>query len=106
MSYFRGKITNLGLQLDFLVTALHSLGTYYGLDWVALITGISGSYLITNRNRWGFFISGAGCVAGFTVAFTAGQFGFVAYNIIIVAMMIRGFLLWGPPFQGHLEAAE
>jgi len=92
--------------MDFLLTALHSLGTYYGLDWIALITGISGSYLITNRNRWGFFISGAGCIAGFTVAFMAGQFGFVAYNIIIVAMMVRGFLLWGPSYRTGFEPAE
>jgi len=85
---------------------LHSFSLYYGLDWLALIAGVYGSFLMTNRNRWGFLVSGLACIAGFTVATLSGQFGFVAYNAILMVLMVRGFLLWGPSYRSGLEAAE
>ena len=68
------------------------LTNYYGLDWLALIFGISGSYLITNQNRMGFLLCCAGCLCGFTVAAISAQFGFVMYNVILTAIMIRGYI--------------
>lgn len=82
---------------------LQSFGHYYGLDWLALLAGVTGSYLLTSRNRWGFCASGIGCVAGFGAAVLSGQFGFIAYNLIILALMARGFVLWG---RAMPEAAE
>ena len=89
-----------------LETLLNSFSIYYGLDWLALGTGVLGSYLLTNRNRAGFLLSGIGCLSGFAVAMISGQFGFVAYNLILIGMMVRGFLLWGPSYRGGMEPAE
>lgn len=85
---------------------LNSFSTYYGLDWLALVAGVYGSYLMTNRNRVGFLVTGIGCLSGFAVAMISNQFGFVAYNLILIGMMVRGFLLWGPSYRSGLEPAE
>ncbi len=85
---------------------LNSFSIYYGLDWLALAAGVYGSYLMTNRNRIGFLMTGIGCLSGFAVALISGQFGFVAYNLILMGMMVRGFLLWGPTYRRALEPAE
>lgn len=87
-------------------TFLNSFSIYYGLDWLALVAGVYGSYLMTNRNRIGFLMTGIGCLSGFAVALISGQFGFVAYNLILMGMMVRGFLLWGPSYRRGLEPAE
>lgn len=85
---------------------LNSFSTYYGLDWLALVAGVCGSYLMTNRNRFGFLITGIGCLSGFAVAMISGQFGFVVYNAILLGMMVRGFLLWGPSYRKGAMPAE
>jgi hypothetical protein len=85
---------------------LHSFTVYYGIDWIALVAGVSGSYLMTNRNRLGFLMSGFACVAGLIIAAMSGQFGFIAYNIIIIGLMVRGYRLWGRSYHNGLEAAE
>lgn len=64
---------------------------YYGLDWLALAFGLSGSYLISSQNRFGFLLAGVGCLCGFGVALLSAQFGFVVYNVLLLAIMLRGF---------------
>ena len=79
--------------------------SYYGLDWLALAFGISGSYLITNQNRMGFVLCGVGCLCGFAVAAMSAQFGFVMYNVILIAIMIRGYINLSR-YQAQGEPAE
>jgi hypothetical protein len=67
---------------------------YYGLDWVAFITGLSGAYLITKKSYWGFALSGLCCFAGFAVAALSYQFGFIAYNLVLMTIMAKGFMDW------------
>ncbi len=64
---------------------------YYGLDWLALAFGLSGSYLISSQNRFGFLLAGVGCLCGFCVALLSAQLGFVVYNVLLLAIMLRGF---------------
>jgi hypothetical protein len=75
---------------DFMALA----GQYYGLDWLALVFGLAGMWCLTQQKRIGFCISSVGCLAGFGAAVLSGQLGFVAYNLILVAMMMRGFFRW------------
>jgi len=88
-----------GVFLEFLSGLFSALGQYYGLDWLALCFGISGMWLLTQQKRTGFCIGALGCVAGFGAALLSGQFGFVAYNLILIAMMLRGFIRWGAASQ-------
>lgn len=67
---------------------------YYGLDWATLAFGLIGCYLTSNRRREGFLFSILSCLCGFSVATMSGQYGFVAYNAILVLMMARGYTGW------------
>lgn len=72
-----------------------SLTLYYGLDWLAFISGLSGMYLITRKSRWGFILSAICCMCGFAVAFIGHQFGFLPYNFLLMLIMVKGFFKWG-----------
>ena len=72
----------------------HSFSIYHGLDWLSLITGLVGTYLITNKNYWGFIWAFISCANGFSIALISQQFGFIVYNAILMALMARGFMNW------------
>jgi hypothetical protein len=74
---------------------LESLSSYYGLDWMTMIFGMTGTWLVTNQNRMGFVLSALAALCGFSVAAMAGQFGFLVSNALTMALMLRGFTLWG-----------
>lgn len=71
-----------------------SLLQFYGLDWLAFISGISGMMLITRKLRLGFALSTLSCLAGFATAALSGQFGFVVYNLLLATIMIKGYISW------------
>lgn len=73
---------------------LESFQNYYGLDWLALICGFSGMYLLTKKHKAGFLLSAAGCCAGLAVAAISIQFGFIISNILMVSIMLKGYLDW------------
>ncbi len=80
---------------------IESFYAYYGLDWLALLCGVIGMYLITLKSRIGFLFSGLSCMSGFAVAMISLQFGFVAYNIILLSMMTKGYIEWGRDEDPH-----
>lgn len=81
---------------------IESFQMYYGLDWGALCFGLIGCYLVTNKNRFGFLFSMCGCMCGFGVALVSQQYGFIVYNIILISLQTRGFVLWGRPAPARL----
>ncbi|QQG36742.1 MAG: hypothetical protein HYS17_02910 [Micavibrio aeruginosavorus] len=85
---------------------LDALTVYYGLDWVALILGISGSYMITEQNRYGFVLTALACLCGFAVAVLSSQFGYVIYNVLLAAIAVRGFSNLSRYQRGTAEPAE
>lgn len=84
---------------------IQSFSIYYGIDWLAMLLGMTGFYLITNRNYWGFACSIVGCCCGLSVATISGQYGFITYNIILIIMMMRGIIMWRREAV-NLQAAE
>jgi len=73
---------------------VHTVLQYYGLDWLSMTTGLTGSFMISNRDKRGFILSGMSCICGLSVAILSGQTGFIAYNAILISIMCRGFLNW------------
>lgn len=73
---------------------MESLRLYYGLDWIALAAGVTGTWLVTRKNPTGFIISGIACCCGFGVALLSLQFGFVLYNTILIGLMAKGYMEW------------
>ncbi|MDB5491471.1 MAG: putative rane protein [Micavibrio sp.] len=75
----------------------HTLFQFYGLDWMTMIFGLTGSYMISNRDKRGLAINALACVFGLSVALLSGQAGFVAYNAILILLMCKGLLSWNQP---------
>lgn len=68
---------------------------FYGLDWLCMAFGLTGTWLMTRKNRAGFGFNALACVCGVSVAVLSGQIGYIVYNGIIMAMMVRGYMAWG-----------
>ena len=69
------------------------IGNYYGLDWATLVLGVTASLLLTGgRLRLGFSISILACICAFAVATMSHQNGFVVYNLLLIAINMRGIL--------------
>lgn len=68
---------------------------FYGLDWVAMALGLTGSYMISNQDKRGFAFSAVACACGLCVAIISGQTGFIAYNAVLIALMLKGYATWG-----------
>lgn len=75
---------------------VHSLGTYYGADWLSMLTGFTGSWMVTSRNHWGFLFMIASMLLAGVTAVIASQYGFIFANIISIGIAIRGFVTWRP----------
>jgi hypothetical protein len=71
-----------------------SLMRYYGLDWIAFMSGLSGMVLITRKLRIGFVLSAISCIAGVAASVLSAQFGYVLYNMLLVFIMAHGYLFW------------
>lgn len=71
---------------------IEALTTYYGLDWLTMCLGLCGTYMIIQGKRHGFLLSSLACICGLTVATMSHQTGYIAYNLILTAMMARGFV--------------
>lgn len=88
-------ILHSGAEGEMEALIVESLAKYYGLDWLALAAGVLGMYLLTQKSRWGFLLSGVSAISGFAVALISLQFGYVVYNVLLIVLMIKGFHEWG-----------
>jgi nicotinamide riboside transporter PnuC len=67
---------------------------YYGLDWLASLSGLLGLYLITEKKPVGFLITAASVIVAAGVSLWADQYGFLVSNIVTFALALRGYLSW------------
>jgi len=68
--------------------------TYYGLDWVSFLLGVTGMILLTNKRAFGFLLSALSVLFAAVVAIMANQYGFLAANVVSFVVALRGFLKW------------
>lgn len=69
------------------------IGNYYGLDWGVLLLGVLSTHCLTSgRLRVGFSIGIFACMCGFAAALLSGQNGFIVYNLLLIALNIRGIM--------------
>lgn len=73
---------------------LECLGLYYGLDWMALMAGVGGTWLLTQKKPVGFLLGAVSCCCGLGVAVLSMQYGFIVYNLILMTLMAKGFWDW------------
>lgn len=67
---------------------------YYGFDWLAMVGGVSGMYLLGSRSKYGFvcFMVGSSCwiTVGFLVNSPPLMFG----SLVNLILQIRGLINW------------
>lgn len=74
-----------------------SFFAYYGLDWMTMILGLWGGYLLTQKNSAGFAFNFIASFCAFAVALMSGQYGFIVYNFIFMGIALKGYRGWSKP---------
>lgn len=77
--------------MDFLIEYLFQ---FYGLDWLSVVFGLCGTYLLGEQKRIGFIIIVVSLICAATVAILAHTFAFLAANIPAIYLNIRAYLKW------------
>jgi len=67
---------------------------YYGLDWLASLSGLLGLYLVTEKKPVGFLITAASVVVAAGVSLWADQYGFLISNLVTFFLALRGYVRW------------
>ncbi len=83
---------------------IEALTRFYGLDWMTMLLGLFGTYLISRQDKRGFVCSGVACICGLIVACMADQSGFILYNVILIYILAKGFLAWGRKEEAQLQS--
>ena len=79
---------------------------YYGLDWLAMISGLYGVMLIERKSKWGFVAWLIMAVCGCIVATMSLQYGYLAYNAIAIVLYIKSLRTWNQQEDQEFVAAE
>ncbi len=70
------------------------LFNYYGLDWLSMLFGFWGMWLLGKRHKAGFIFTGLGMISALVVALLASQYGFMVANLIMIILSARNYILW------------
>ena len=78
---------------------------FYGIDWLATVLGLSGVYLLGNKNKIGFIIFMGASVSWVTFGAMTGSFPVIIGSSIFFIMHLRGFLSWSKEAKALEEKA-
>jgi hypothetical protein len=67
---------------------------YYGIDWLATICGLTGVYLLGNKNNYGFLIFMMASASWVTFGVLTGSWAVIIGSTIFLIMHYRGWLSW------------
>ncbi len=67
---------------------------YYGIDWLATVCGLSGVYLLGNKNKIGFVLFMVGSLGWAVFGVLSGSIAMTIGSLIFFTLHLRGFLSW------------
>jgi len=73
------------------------------LDWIAVILGIIGMYLLSQKNKYGFIIHAIMCFLWSIVGYDTGIYGLLSSSIIFFILNILCFLRWKKDEKDRLK---
>ncbi|HMS11399.1 MAG TPA: nicotinamide mononucleotide transporter [Pyrinomonadaceae bacterium] len=79
---------------------------YYGIDWLATAAGLSGVYLLGNRNRVGFLVMMVASLSWMTVGFLINSVALILGSIVFFSLHVRGFFAWRREERNAMEAVH
>ncbi len=80
--------------MDFRSEEFMQLLQYYGIDWLATILGLTGVYLLGNKNKIGFIVFMAASASWVTFGALIGSVPVIIGSSIFFLMHLRGFINW------------
>jgi hypothetical protein len=81
--------------------------TYYGLDWIAMALTLLASYLLGNRNHWGFIVFiVANAIWTFLGFFMMNSIGMGIGNAIFLALNAIGWWKWRREAHTPLSSSD
>ena len=82
--------------------------SYYGIDWLATVCGLTGVYLIGSKNRYGFIVMMMASLSWMTVGFMIGSLALIIGSMFFFGLHVRGWLKWRRDQKelGFLETQE
>ena len=75
---------------------------YFGVDWIATIAGLTGVYLIGNKNKFGFLIMMIASLSWMAVGFMIGSLALILGSAVFFSLHVRGWFKWRK--EGRAEA--
>jgi hypothetical protein len=81
---------------------------YFGIDWLATVCGLTGVYMIGNKNRYGFLIMMIASLSWMSVGFMIWSFALILGSGVFFALHLRGWMKWQRDARklGFLETQE
>ena len=67
---------------------------FYGIDWLATVLGLTGVYLLGNKNKIGFIVFMGASLSWVTFGVMTRSVPVVIGSSIFFIMHLRGFLSW------------
>ncbi|HEX8737438.1 MAG TPA: nicotinamide mononucleotide transporter [Pyrinomonadaceae bacterium] len=67
---------------------------YYGIDWLATVCGLTGVYLLGNKNKYGFVFFMLASLSWLTFGILTGSIAMSIGSLIFFTMHLRGWLNW------------
>ena len=67
---------------------------YYGIDWLATVCGLTGVYLLGNKNKIGFLVFMAASLSWVTFGILTGSLAVIIGSSTFFFMHLRGFINW------------
>lgn len=67
---------------------------FYGIDWLATACGLTGVYLIGNRNKWGFVVFMMASLSWIAFGTITGSYAVVIGSMIFLFLHARGMYKW------------
>jgi hypothetical protein len=68
---------------------------YYGIDWLATVSGLTGAYLLGSKNKYGFALFMVASLSWLTFGVLTDSLAMSFGSGIFFLMHLRGFLSWG-----------
>lgn len=67
---------------------------FYGIDWLATMSGLTGVYLLGNKNKLGFILFMMASLSWVTFGILTGSVAVIIGSSIFFCMHLRGWINW------------
>ena len=68
---------------------------YYGIDWIAMLSGLASIYLLGSKKKSGFLLGIIAALTWTAVNVIAHIWPGIILNVILIGLYIRGYINWG-----------